>query len=130
MILTKEGKNFLLAAGQGKISGVSLYLAVYANDYEVLDTDTATTFIAAAGELTTQYDETTRILFDSTEANGESTATAIFTFNDSVTFYGIALFTSSVKADDECVLIAGGKFSTPKSYVAGDAVPIDVVLRL
>ena len=128
-IIPTEGMNYLLDSAQGKTAVLPFYMLLFTNNYTPLAGSVGATFPTLAGELTTQYDEATRQLFNgSVAADGitsNNASKAVFTMNTDIQVFGAALITTPTKNDLNGLLIAAGVFSTPKNYVTLDQPNFD-----
>lgn len=125
MIVT-TGLDYFNDVRLGVIPAVDLYIALFEANRDPELTDTAATFPSAALEITTEVAEATRVLFvPSASVNGissNSASPAVFTFNNTITVVGGALFTASAKGVTTGALIQATRFSAPKTYSAGDVL--------
>jgi len=126
MTVPIEGLKFRNNVINGTVAATPFYIAPFGIDYTFApETDTGANFPANAGELTTEYNEATRQLFvpSAADATGRVTNSGnevTFTFNAPVTVYGVALFTSSTKADGTDVLVDYIKLASGIPFVAAD----------
>lgn len=129
-----EGLNHMLSATFKNASQQSAwYIALFENNYTPVDTLTAATFAATAGE-TTAYTPTARpqCVFG-TVANGavdNSASLAQFTFTETKTIYGGALLSSSVRGSTTGVLGSVVRFSSPKAVENGSMLEVIAVNSL
>lgn len=96
----------------------------------VSDVSSADTMASHAGwtEVTDNYDEATRPAWSPPAASGgklKNTTTTEFTFNASTVCDGIAIISQNDKSDlTGGTLWATGKFSTPRTFVAGQQLRV------
>jgi hypothetical protein len=125
-MIPTEGLNFINDVTNGIEAATPFYIGLFSGNYTPVLTDTAATFPAAASELTTEYEEATRPLYDPAASSGglfdNSASPAVFTFLETVTVYGGAIFTTNTKGGTTGKLIKATLFTEPKTYAAGDVL--------
>lgn len=134
---TTEGFNHVLAVTVGAgTQYANWYIAPFSGNIQVVDTLTAADFTSGTTELTTQYLEGTRVVYnDSVPANkstNNTAAPAIFTANnDNVNIWGIGLLSSSAKGATSGVLLSVAKYSAVRNLpTTGDTLGVRYTLTL
>lgn len=126
-LVPNEGLEYFNTVLFGGAAASSYYVGLYSNNYSVLATDTISTFITNASEVTV-YDELTRPQFVPTVSGVEvfnSANKAVFTINDISTARGVFIATSGVKGGTAGKLISASLFASPRSLVAGDTLSVE-----
>ncbi len=122
MIVT-TGLNYFNDVRIGITAAVPLYIALFEANRDPVLTDTAATFPGNALEITTEVDEATRVLFvpgaSVAGISSNSANPAVFTFNNTITVVGGALFTASAKGATTGKLIQATRFTAPITYYDG-----------
>lgn len=119
-------EGLLHLAGVGFKSATQVanwYVAPFGGNYTPSNADTAGATPAACGELTTQYDETTRqaLVLGSLALDMDNSASlAEFTLNATVTIYGALMISSAAKGATTGVLMSMVRFASPKNGSDGD----------
>jgi hypothetical protein len=136
-LVTTEGLNHILdAVLHGSTQYTTWYLAPWTDNVTEQATWTAATFSSAAGELTTQYSQSTRVAFvESASAAGVVNNTgnpASFTSSvDNVVIRGLGLLSHSTKASTSGVLLSAIKYSTARTLVTtGDSIGLTYQVTL
>lgn len=125
-MVTTEGLNHLLdVLLHGSTQYTTWYLAPWTDNVSVQLTWTAATFASAAGELTTQYSQSTRVAFvEAAAAAGVTNNTASpATFTsavDNVVIRGLGLLSHSTKGSTSGVLYSAVKYGTARTLVTTD----------
>jgi hypothetical protein len=127
-IVVNQGLNYLLGAALGAQSVMTAwYIALFANNYTILASDTAATISANAGEVT-QYTAGIRQAWNSAPPSAQSITNAAnqasFTFNASVTVYGAFLISSSAINGTSGTLFSGSQFGSAKPVVNTDILQL------
>ena len=127
-IVVNQGLNYLLGAALGAQSVVTAwYIALFANNYTILASDTAANISANAGEVT-QYTAGVRQTWSSAPPSAQSITNsanqASFTFNAGLTVYGAFMISSSVINGTSGTLFSGAQFGSPKSVVNSDILQL------
>ena len=131
MAVTNEGLNHLFNVGFGGASQVNpWYVNLFSSNYTPLSADTAATFPASAGEVTTQITEGSRQAFVEAPSTAKvitnAANKAVFTAASSFTAYGAMLASVSTKGSTSGILFAAGKFPIAKPLEAGDQLVVTV----
>ena len=118
-LMPAQGRNHaldVLMNGASQIS--SWYLIPYGNDYTPQDSDTATTFVGLAGELT-NYAGSNRIAIHTTPASGGTVTNAAnraeFEFDAETTVRGLALISTPSKGAASGILLSAVRLASPKT---------------
>jgi hypothetical protein len=115
-----EGKNFALDLIGNNVAVSNAYIALYANNYTPLITNTAATFTATYSEITSGsegYTQATRVLWDTgaaaAAAINNNSVPAEFTMitASTVSAYGVALLTASAKGATTGKLLSAALFT-------------------
>jgi hypothetical protein len=128
-LMPTEGMNHMLNTEFHAGAQVTAwYLGVYGANYTPTINDVASTFATVASEVTTLYDETTRVAFnEGAAANGaidNSANRAEFTFNAAVNVYGGFISSAAAKGALTGVLGSVVKFASVKALEAGAVLRI------
>jgi hypothetical protein len=128
-LMPTEGMNHMLNVEFHGATQVSVwYLGVYGANYTPTLNDVASTFATVASEITTLYDETTRVVFnESAAANGmidNAASRAEFTFNAPATAYGGFISSAAAKGALTGSLASVVKFASAKVLEAGAVLRI------
>lgn len=128
-LVTDSGLALLNGAFFGSVEKPSLYLGLYANNYNVTETDTIVPFLTAASEIIT-YDEASRRPYIAV-VNGKQTSNtaskAVFTANANFTARGVFIGTSSVKNGNSGDLFAAALFANAKQMSVGDTLTLEYI---
>lgn len=118
-LMPTEGMTHMLNTQfHGGTQVTAWYLGVFGNNYTPVLGDIAATFPGVAGEITTLYDEATRVAFnESAASNGaidNAANRAEFTFNGAATVYGGFMSSAAAKGATSGVLASVVRFASPK----------------
>jgi hypothetical protein len=134
---TTEGFNHLLAVSVGSgTQYANWYIAPFSGNITVVDTLTAATFASAATELTTQYSEGTRVVYNesvpaSKTTNNNASPAVITAASANVNIWGIGLLSSSAKGATSGVLLSAAKYPAVRNLpTAGDTMGVRYALTL
>lgn len=122
-LIVNQGLDHILGVEFTGIAQVTAwFLALFANNYVPVASDTAATIVGNAGE-TTSYNGNARPAFQAVEGgqgvtNGANPAN--FTFSAAVTVYGAFLASTSQQSSTQGVLFSAAQFNAPKQVVAND----------
>ena len=136
-LVTTEGLNHILdAILHGSTQYTTWYLAPWTDNVTEQATWTAATFAGAAGELTTQYSQSTRVTFNESAATAGVTSNnaspATFTSAvDNVVIRGLWLLSHSTKGSTSGVLLSAIKYATARTLVTtGDSIGLTYQVTL
>ena len=109
------------------------YLGVFGANYTPVNTDTASSIIGNATEVT-GYTGGARPGFSPPQATGAPTLTntaspATFTFNANATVYGAFLISSATPGSGAGVLFSAAQFGAPKTVGSGDQLILSYTLN-
>jgi hypothetical protein len=127
-IVVNQGLNYLLGAALGAQAVVTAwYIALFANNYTILASDTAANIAASSGEVT-QYTAGVRQTWSSAPPSAQSISNsatqASYTFNASLTVYGAFMISSSAINGTSGTLFSGAQFGSPKAVVSSDILQL------
>ncbi len=126
-LVPNEGLEYFNSVLFGGVAASQYYVGLYANNYQVLATDTMVTFATSASEITA-YDETSRPQFvpevDLVEVFNTANK-AVFTINGSTTARGVFIATTSIKGGNTGKLVSASLFASPRTLASGDTLTIE-----
>lgn len=120
-IVTTEGLNYLLDCGVHGVSQVGTwYMAPHSGSTTPALTHTAATYASTFTELTTQYSESTRVVYVEGAASGGATnnysnPSTITTAVDTVTVAGAGVLSVATKGSTSGTLLAVAKYASAYS---------------
>ena len=137
-LITVEGiKHALDVILHGATQYTTWYLAPWTDNVTEQATWTAATFASAAGELTTQYTQSTRVAFveaAATDLGVTTNAASPATFTsavDNVVIRGLGLLSHSTKGSTSGVLLSAIKYATARTQVTtGDSIGLTYQVTL
>lgn len=139
-LITTEGLNHLLAVGfNGVAATPTWYLALFHGNYTPVAGLTAANFAASASEntsITEGYSEATRREFNEaapaagTVTSAASPATFTFATSSSVTIYGAALLSNSVRGSATGVCMSATRFASPRVFYNTDTFSLGYSVSL
>lgn len=137
-LITVEGiKHALDVILHGATQYTTWYLAPWTDNVTEQATWTAATFASAAGELTTQYTQSTRVAFveaAATDLGVTTNAASPATFTsavDNVVIRGLGLLSHSTKGSTSGVLLSAIKYATARTLVTtGDSIGLTYQVTL
>ncbi len=135
-LATIEGKNhFLDVVLHGTSAIPTWYVAPFSSNVTVNDALTAATFHATVTELSTEYSESTRPVFNEVAASGGATnntaSPAVVTAAEALTIYGAGLLSVPTKQSTSGVLLFVAKYASVEALnAAGNTLGIKWALDL
>ena len=137
-LITTEGiKHTLDGLLHAGTQYTTWYLAPWTDNVTEQATWTAATFASAAGELTTQYSQSTRVAFveaAATDLGVTTNAASPATFTsavDNVVIRGLGLLSHSTKGSTSGVLLSAIKYATARTLVTtGDSIGLTYQVTL
>lgn len=142
LIDTWDSKNVVMDEGinhslnvifNGAAQVTTWYVGIFGNNYTPVSTDTAASFPATAGEVTTQYSEGARPAYVEAASTAKSITNAankaVFTAVSGFTAYGAFLASVATKGGTSGVLMAASRFSTIKTLAAGDQIVVTYTIN-
>lgn len=131
---TIEGYNYLLNVGLKQAAQVSQwYLLIFEGNYQTSPLDVMATFPTLAVECTA-YDSVQRLPLitgsasGATLSNADNMAEYLMTLDK--TIYGAAISSSPTKGSTAGILLASGRFSSPRVREAGEILRLTAGLQL
>lgn len=132
LIVTEGLNKFLSDTLDGATPNTAHYIAIHSGASTPDAAWTSANYAANATELTTQYDEATRVLWQKGNAAGgildNTSNPAVFTFNTAVTVRGAALLSLSTKGGITGTLIAAAQFAAAKSMADEEELRVKYVI--
>lgn len=133
-IITFEGFNYLLNTGvKGSAQVTQWYLMLFEGNYTPTPLDVMATLPPLAIECTA-YDGVQRLPFTAgTVSNAvldNAAAVAEYTMTANKTIYGAGIVSSPTKGSTAGILLAVGRFSSPKVREAGEILRLTAGLQL
>lgn len=139
-IVTNEGKVYLLRSGvSGETSAISTwYMGLIGANTTPSATDTASTALGSSGtyQEITAYTSSTRVQYQSaytitpTPQINNNQNPCEFTFNSSVTVYGVFIVSSGTKGSNTGTLFCAGLFSSAKSMSNGESISVKYAITV
>jgi hypothetical protein len=133
-MLTNQYRDYLIAAGQnGGTAITTWYIGVYTNAHVPVATDTMTTLLADAGEITTYTGGTRKALAPDAVVNGvwsNAAASLMFEFPAGATIRGVFITSNPVIGSTTGTLMSADLLSSPKVPTAGESVKITAGMTL
>lgn len=139
-IVTNEGKVYLLRSGiSGETSTISTwYLGLIGANVTPTTSDTASTALGSSGtyQEVTDYTSPTRVQYicaysmNPTQQINNNQNPCEFTFNSSVTVYGVFIVSNGTKGSNTGVLFCAGLFSSAKSMSNGETISIKYAITV
>lgn len=129
-LVVNTGKNYLLNAGFASVTPFTdWYIGLINNTPAptLAVTNTMSTGTRNWDELHSQYDETNRPTWVTGSTSSQTmtnATTADFTFNGSVTVYGLFITSDDTKNGTSGTMWSAGAFSSPRSVINGDVLKI------
>lgn len=127
-VTTYEGLDHLNNVGLRQATQISQwYLMLFESNYQPTSADKMATFLLNATEVTdTETPSRPQISFDES-TNGlisNASSPVDITLTAAKTIYGYAIVSSPTKGSSSGVLLAAGKFDTPKPRSSGEVITI------
>lgn len=134
-IVVDEGLTYILDVALSAAAQLpAFYIGIFSNNYTPVAGDTAATFVASAGEVSTEIDEAARQPWTeagvSAKAITNTASVASFTANASVNVFGAFLTSDSAKLATTGTLIAASKFAAVRNMLNTDVLNVTYTLTI
>ena len=134
-LVVDEGLTYVLDSSFSAGSGITQWwIGIYSGTYTPSASDDASNITSRSTEITTQYDETTRVEWleagVSAKSITNSASVAVFTFNTGVTVKGAFLASASAKSATSGTLAASSNFSADRIMIATDVLNVTYTLTV
>lgn len=129
-VIVNSGKNYLLNAAFAGVTPITdWYIGLINNTPTptLAVTNTMSSGTRNWAEITSDYDESSRPSWNVTTTSAQTmtnSSTADFTFNGSITVYGIFITSDSSKGGESGTLWSAGAFSSARSVINGDVLKV------